>query len=72
MVGQPKDLRQSFTFKVLPKEKRLQFATPDGELTYYQREGYYIVPKREALELFEADAIYEERTYLKIYQDKEK
>lgn len=69
VVGTPKDLNQDFRFKVLPEEKRLLFQTPDGELPYYQREGIYIVPQEEYLILFDAEQIYQERTYLKIYDN---
>ncbi len=67
VVGTPKSQEQSFTFQVLPEQKRLAFVTEDGELPYYQREGYYIVAKEKDLELFEIEKVYEERTYLKRY-----
>lgn len=67
VVGTPKSQEQSFTFKVLPDQKRLAFVTEEGELPYYQREGHYIVAKEKDLELFEIEEVYEERTYLKRY-----
>lgn len=69
VVGLPKTLHQDFTFKVLKDDQRLKFETTDGELPYYQREGVYIVSQEEALAAFEAEAIYEERTYLKRYEE---
>ncbi len=69
VVGLPKTLHQDFTFKVLKDNQRLRFETTDGELSYYQREGVYIVSQEEALASFEAEAIYEERTYLKRYEE---
>lgn len=69
VVGLPKTLHQVFTFKVLKDNQRLKFETTDGELPYYQREGVYIVSQEEALADFEADVIYEERTYLKRYEE---
>lgn len=68
VVGRQKHLEQEFQFKVLKEEKRLQFATADGELPYYLREGQYIVSKEAGLELFDIDQLYEERTYLKKYR----
>lgn len=69
VVGLPKTLHQDFTFKVLKDNQRLRFETTDGELSYYQREGVYIVSQEEALASFEAEAIYEERSYLKRYKE---
>lgn len=69
VVVLPKTLHQDFTFKVLKDDQRLSFETTDGELSYYQREGVYIVSQEEALASFEAEAIYEERTYLKRYKE---
>lgn len=69
VVGLPKTLHQDFTFKVLKDDQRLKFETIDGQLPYYQREGVYIVSQEEALAAFEAEAIYEERTYLKRYEE---
>ncbi len=69
VVGLPKTLHQDFTFKVLKDDQRLKFETIDGQLPYYQREGVYIVSQEEALAAFEAEAIYEEITYLKRYEE---
>lgn len=71
VVGTPKSLEQLFTFKVLPTEKRLAFVTEEAELPYYLREGHYIVAKEKDLVLFEIEEVYEERTYLKRYDQKE-
>lgn len=66
VVGAPKN-QEPFKFEVLLDEKRLKFSKNGKEIPYYQREGTYIVSKKENLELFDIDQVYHEKTYVKVY-----
>lgn len=68
VIGTSKNLEQDFRFRVNVEEGRLAFERDNGELAYYQREGHYIVSKEKDLSLFDIDQVYEERTYLKLYE----
>lgn len=67
VVGSLKS-EEPFKFEVLTDEKRLRFSRDGQEIPYYQREGTYIVSKKEDLELFDSDHVYHEKTYIKVYQ----
>ena len=64
VVGRPKDQRP-FSFSVDTKKQIICLTDKSGNpLGYYQREGHYIVSRKEDLEHFEIDELYKEHTYV--------
>ena len=63
-VGRPKDQRP-FSFSVDTNKQIICLTDKSGNpLGYYQREGHYIVSRKEDLEHFEIDELYKEHTYV--------
>ncbi|MGT2783958.1 GNAT family N-acetyltransferase [Streptococcus merionis] len=62
---------EPFTFEVLSDEGRLRFSRNGQEIPYYQREGIYVVSKEEDIDLFDIEAVYHEKTYIKTYENSE-
>ncbi len=60
---------EPFQFEVLLGEGRLRFSRNGQEIPYYQREGIYVVSKKEDLPLFDIDQVYHEKTYIKTYKN---
>ena len=64
VVGRPKD-QIAFSFSVDRKQRTICLTDKSGNsLGYYQREGHYIVSRKEDLEHFEIDELYKEHTYV--------
>lgn len=64
VVGRPKD-QIAFSFSVDNKQQTICLTDKSGNsLGYYQREGHYIVSRKEDLEHFEIDELYKEHTYV--------
>ncbi len=64
VVGRPKD-QTSFSFSVDRKQQTICLTDKSGNsLGYYQREGHYIVSRKEDLENFDIDELYKEHTYV--------
>ena len=64
VVGRPKD-QIPFSFSVDPRQQTICLTDKSGNpLGYYQREGNYIVSRKEDLEHFDIDELYKEHTYV--------
>lgn len=64
VIGVPKD-RVRFNFAVDLEAKKLNLTDKNGQaLPFYQREGIYIVAKKEDLDLFDIEKVYQEFTYV--------
>lgn len=64
VVGRPKD-QIAFSFGVDTKQRTICLTDKSGNpLGYYQREGHYIVSRKEDLEHFDIDELYKEHTYV--------